>query len=109
MTCSKDLLNAKQRLLKSFILLNSDSSGWRFREDPAIGERSLRSRKVYRHADGSVTVYERWLQAWVSRPVQSPAYVRRIRAPAQADQAPSSTLEENSETTASLEHVGLIN
>jgi hypothetical protein len=89
--------NAKQRLLKSFILLDSNSTEWCFREDPAIGERSLRSRKVNRHADGSVTVNERRLQAWVIRPVRSPAYVRRIQAPAQADQAPSFTLDESSE------------
>jgi hypothetical protein len=56
MTCSKELFNAKQRLLKLVMLLDSDSAGWRIREDPAIGERSLRSEKVYRHADGSVTV-----------------------------------------------------
>ncbi|KAI2504067.1 hypothetical protein MHU86_10349 [Fragilaria crotonensis] len=37
MTCSKKLFYAKQRLLKSVILLDSDSAGWRFREDPAIG------------------------------------------------------------------------
>lgn len=97
MTCSKEHFNVKQCLLKSVILLDSQSAGWRFREDPAIGERSLRSGKVYRHADGSVTVYEPRLQAWVIRPVRSPAYVRRIRAPAQADQAPSSTLDESSE------------
>ncbi len=95
MTCSNELFNAKQRLLKSVILLDSDSAGWRFREDPAIEERILRSGKVNRHADGSVTVYESRLQAWGIRPVQSPAYVRRIRAPAQADQAPSSTLDES--------------
>jgi hypothetical protein len=96
MTCSKELFNAKQRLLKLDILLDSDSTGWRFWEDSAIGERSLRSGKVYRHADGSVTVNERRLQAWVIRPVQSPAYVRRTQAPAQADQAPSFTLDESS-------------
>ena len=49
------------------------------------------------HADGSITVYERRLQVRrVIRPVRSPAYVRRIREPAQADQAPSSTLDESS-------------
>ncbi|KAI2497111.1 hypothetical protein MHU86_17372 [Fragilaria crotonensis] len=97
MTCSKKLFYAKQRLLKSVILLDSDSAGWRFREDPAIGEWSLRSGSVFRHADGSVTVYEHRLQAWVIRPQRSAAYVRRIRAPAQADQAPSSSLDESNE------------
>jgi hypothetical protein len=98
MTCSKELFKAKQqRLLKSVILLDSNSAGWCFREDPAIGERSLRSGEVYRHADGGDSVYERRLQAWVIRPVQSPAYVRRIQAPAQADQAPSSTFDGSSE------------
>jgi len=97
MTCSKSLLIVKQRLLKLVIILPLDSAGWRFREDPPVGKWSLRSGSVFRHADGSVTVYEHRLQAWVIRPQRSAAYVRRIRAPAQADQAPSSSLDESNE------------
>ena len=65
MTCDKALFYAKQRLLKSVFPLTHDAAFWRFSEDPAIGEWSLRSGRVFRHADGSVTAYEPLLQAWV--------------------------------------------
>ena len=89
MACSKSLFYSKQRLLESISVLTNDNVSWRFREDPAIGVKSLRSRRIFRLADGSVTVYEHRLQAWVIRAEHSTAYVRRIRAPAavQADQA----------------------
>ncbi|KAI2494619.1 hypothetical protein MHU86_19897 [Fragilaria crotonensis] len=97
MTCDKALFYAKRRLLKSVLTLTHDAAFWRFSEDPAIGEWSLRSGRVFRHADGSVTAYEPLLQAWVIRPQRSAASVRRIRAPAQADQAPSSTFDDSSD------------
>ncbi len=98
MMCDRALFYAKQRLLKSVFLLNSDAAFRRFNEDPPIGEWSLRSGRVSRHADGSVTVYEPLLQAcWVIQPQRTTASVRRIWAPAQADQATSSTLDESSD------------
>ena len=97
MTCDRALFYAKQRLLKSVFLLDAYAAFWRFNEDPPIGEWSLRSGSVFRHADGSVTVFEPLLQAWVVRPQRSTASVCRIRAPAQADQAPSSTFDESSD------------
>lgn len=97
MTCKRAPFDAKQRLLMSVFLLDSDAAKWRFNLDPPIGDRSLRKGKVFQHADGSVTAYEPLLQAWVVRPQRSAASVRRIRAPAQADQAPSSTLDESSD------------
>ena len=97
MTRSIPLFKAKQRLLKSVFILSDTDATWRFREDPAIGVRSLRSGRIFRHADGSVTAYEPLLQAWVIRPQRSAASVRRIRAPAQADQAPSSTFDDSSD------------
>jgi hypothetical protein len=97
MTCSDHLSIVKQRLLKSVFILTNEDASRRFREDPAIGEWSLHSGRIFRHADGSVTAYEPRLQAWVIRPARSQASLRRIRAPAQADQAPSSTLDESSD------------
>ena len=38
MTCNRALFYAKQRLLKSVFLLDSDAAWWRFNEDPPIGE-----------------------------------------------------------------------
>jgi hypothetical protein len=95
MTYGVPLFVVKQRLMKSVFILDMTSAGWRFREDPYVGKRSLRSGVIYRHADGSVTAWEPRLQAWIIRPRRSTAYVRRMRVSAQADQAPSSTLEES--------------
>ena len=97
MTRSTALFDAKaeRRLLRSVFALSEDGAAWRFRLDPPIGTRSLRSGDVHRHADGSVTVFETRLQAWVMRPPRAQAYYRRIRAPSavEADQAPSSTID----------------
>jgi hypothetical protein len=106
MTCSTPLFAAKQRLLKSVFILSKTDATWRFREDPAIGVRSLRSGRIFRHADGSVTTFESRLQAWVIRPVRAQAYWRRVRTLAQADQAPSSSLDESNDTTTSLMRLG---
>jgi hypothetical protein len=87
---------AERRLLRSVFALSEDGAAWRFRLDPPIGVRSLRSGEVYHHADGSVTAFEPRLQAWIMRPTRPQAYYRRIRAPSavEADQAPSSTIDE---------------
>ena len=106
MTCSTPLFAAKQRLLKSVFILSKTDATWRFQEDPAIGVRSLRSGRIFRHADGSVTTFESRLQAWVIRPVRAQAYWRRFRTLAQADQAPSSSLDESNDTTTSLMRLG---
>jgi hypothetical protein len=95
MTYGVPLFVVKRRLMKSVFILDSTGATWRFREDPYIGKWSLRSGCIYRHADGSVTVWESRLQTWVIRPRQSTAYFRRMRVSAKADQAPSSTLEES--------------
>ena len=84
-------------LLKSVFLLDVDTAFWHFNADPPIGEWSLRSGSVFRHTDGSGTIYKPLLQAWVVQLQRSTASVRRIRTPAQADHAPSSTLDESSD------------
>ncbi|KAI2502116.1 hypothetical protein MHU86_12346 [Fragilaria crotonensis] len=99
MTCATPpfTAKAKQRLLWSVFPLSYDGAKWRFTLNPPIGVRSLRSGDVHRHADGSVTVFEPRLQAWVIRPPRPQDYYRRIRAPSavEADQASSSTIDES--------------
>ena len=67
----------------------------RMNGDPYVGYWSLRSGTVYRDADGSVTVWDTRLQSWIMRPTRYRGYERRNRDHAQADQAPSSPLDDS--------------
>jgi hypothetical protein len=77
------------------LLILSPAAACEFaRENPFVIW-SLRSGNLYLHADSSVTVWEPRLQSWVLQPVRSLSYWRRNRDYAQADQAPSSSLDES--------------
>ena len=77
MACSKELSPAVLELsrVESVLVLNNTSTTLCFCEVPYMGVWSLHSGNVYRYANGSVTIWEPWLQTWIVQPTRHHGHV----------------------------------